>query len=190
MDHVCFTGGADSAAAAAGPGPSSSAQAAAVSQTGATSFAACCSRARVSYNDADPTYVFKALRSPDCSVVAASLSNNAIKLYSSAQAQLVHAGDIPGAHQDTISDIQFALPDVPHALYSCSRDGHVKAWDLRSKQLAERLVGLYRGLWGARIKVHVAAETASHMHPARVGGIPMSLAPAGACFNARTLFPA
>lgn len=82
--------------------------------------------------------MFKASRSPDCSTVAASLSNNSIKVYNCGPAGLGHAGDIQNAHQNTISDIQFALPGVPHALYSCSRDGHVKAWDLRSRQQAER----------------------------------------------------
>lgn len=103
-----------------------------------TRFAACCSRARVSYNDSDPTYVFKAARSPDSSSVATSLSNNAIKVYACGPAGLGHAGDIASAHQGSITDIQFALPEVPHALYSCSRDGQVKAWDLRSRQQAER----------------------------------------------------
>jgi hypothetical protein len=50
---------------------------------------------------------------------------------------LSHVADIP-AHSATISDVQFPFESLPQALYSCSRDGHVKAWDLRSRQLAER----------------------------------------------------
>jgi WD40 repeat protein len=50
---------------------------------------------------------------------------------------LSHVADIP-AHSGTISDVQFPFDSLPQALYSCSRDGHVKAWDLRSRQLAER----------------------------------------------------
>jgi WD40 repeat protein len=102
-----------------------------------TQFAHCCSRARVDYNTANPCYVFKAIRSPDSSAVAASLSNNAIKLYSCSVSGLSHVADI-AAHSATISDVQFPFDSLPQALYSCSRDGHVKAWDLRSRQLAER----------------------------------------------------
>jgi len=133
MGHLYFTDEGD----VAGSEPSTSTPAAAAGPQ-PTRFAVCCSRARVSFNDKDPTYVFKASRSLDCSTVAASLSNNAIKVYNCGPAGLGHAGDIQNAHQNTISDIQFALPDVAHALYSCSRDGHVKAWDLRSRQQAER----------------------------------------------------
>jgi WD40 repeat protein len=102
---------------------------------------ACCSRARVSFNDADPTYVFKAARSPDCTTVAASLSNNAIKWYSLANAQLAHGGSFSKAHTNTITDVQFPVAAAPHALYSCSRDGALKGWDLRSKAPAERCGG-------------------------------------------------
>eukprot|EP00882_Tetradesmus_deserticola_P015781 GHRQ01016816.1.p1 GENE.GHRQ01016816.1~~GHRQ01016816.1.p1 ORF type:complete len:160 (+),score=45.90 GHRQ01016816.1:753-1232(+) len=104
-----------------------------------TSFAHCCSRARIDYNSKNPCYVFKAIISPDNSALAASLSNNAIKLYSCSVAGLSHVVDIP-AHSATISDVQFPFSSLPQALYSCSRDGHVKAWDLRSRQLAERWV--------------------------------------------------
>lgn len=148
MGHIYFTEEGDvsgqpstsqPAAAAAVASPAAGAVAAATQQTAtAPRFAVCCSRARVSYNDSDPTYVFKACRSPDSATVAAALSNNSIKVYTCAPTGLGHTGDLAAAHQATISDIQFALPDVPHALYSCSRDGHVKAWDLRSRQQAER----------------------------------------------------
>jgi WD40 repeat protein len=138
MGHIYFTDEGDEA----GAQPSTSEPAAAAAGVPSTRFAVCCSRARVSFNEADPTYVFKAARSPDNSTIASSLSNNSIKLYSCGPAGLGHAGDISAAHQATISDIQFALPDVPHALYSCSRDGHVKAWDLRSRQQAERYAAL------------------------------------------------
>lgn len=132
MGHTYFTDDGNATQAAAAVASASAGGAVACTR------AACCSRARVSFNDADPTYVFKAARSPDGAGVAASLSNGSIKLYSAGQAQLVHVGDIPGAHQGTITDIQFALPAVPHALYSCSRDGSIKAWDVRTRQLAER----------------------------------------------------
>lgn len=137
MGHIYFTEEGDVAGSEPSTSQPAAAAVAAVGVPG-TRFAVCCSRARVSYNDADPTYVFKAARSPDNSTVATSLSNNSIKLYSCGPSGLGHAGDFPAAHQATISDIQFALPEVPHALYSCSRDGHVKAWDLRSRQQAER----------------------------------------------------
>lgn len=139
MGHVYFTDEGDAKGASATTSQDTAAAAVAATAAGTpTRWAVCCSRARVSYNDLDSTYVFKATSSLDSSTVAAALSNNAIKLYTCAPSGLGHAGDIPAAHQNTISDIQFALPDLPHALYSCSRDGHVKAWDLRSRQQAER----------------------------------------------------
>lgn len=126
MGHIYFSGDdVDS-------GPSTSTGPAA----GSTRFAHCCSRARVSYDEANPCYVFKAIRSPDSCSIAAALSSNSIKLFSCSVAGLSHAGDI-AAHQGTISDIQFPFVSAPQALYSCSRDGYVKGWDLRSGQQAE-----------------------------------------------------
>lgn len=129
MGHIYFSDDVDGATV-----PSTSA---AAPTAAATKFAQCCSRARVDYNVADPCYVFKAIRNPDGSIAAASISNNSIKLYSCSTSGLSHVADIQ-AHQDTISDVQFPLPSVPQALYSCSRDGWVKGWDLRSRQQAER----------------------------------------------------
>eukprot|EP00775_Hariotina_reticulata_P001783 gene1783-2117_t len=126
MGHIYFSGDdVDS-------GPSTSTAPAA----GSTLFAHCCSRARVSYDEANPCYVFKAIRSPDSCSAAAALSSNSIKLFGCSVAGLSHAGDI-AAHQGTISDIQFPFVTAPQALYSCSRDGYVKGWDLRSGQQAE-----------------------------------------------------
>lgn len=108
------------------PGPSSA------------QLAHCCSNARVDFDFRDPCYVFKAVLSPDSATIAASLSNNAIKTFAcSHPAALVAAGDLPSAHTGTITDVGFPLPDCPHALYSSSRDGTVKGWDLRTKQQAD-----------------------------------------------------
>ena len=107
------------------------------STSGRTPFARCCARARVDYDPADPCYVFKANRSPDSGTVAASLSNGYIKLYACTHTSLSHVGDI-AAHANTISDIAFPLAGYSSALFSCSRDGTVKGWDLRTRQLAER----------------------------------------------------
>lgn len=129
MGHIYFSDDVDRAAV---PSTSTAAPAAA-----ATKFAQCCSRARVDYNMSDPCYVFKAIRNLDCSIAAASISNNSIKLYSCSASGLSHAADLQ-AHRDTITDVQFPLPAVSQALYSCSRDGCIKGWDLRSRQQAER----------------------------------------------------
>ena len=103
----------------------------------ATQFARCCSSARVDYDFSDPCYVFKVVRSHDGSRLAATLSNNTIKTYSVHGEGLSHAGDVL-AHSKTITDAAFPLADAPHALYSSSADGSVRAWDLRTSQLAER----------------------------------------------------
>lgn len=104
----------------------------------ASQTACCTSMARVDFDFDDPCYVFHAIRSPDGSHVAASLSNGNIKIFGCATGALVAAGDMTGAHAGTISAIAFPLPDSPFALYSCSRDGTVKGWDLRSRQQAEQ----------------------------------------------------
>lgn len=131
MGHIYFSDEDDGAA-----GPSTSAP---NTSAAATKLAQCCSRARVDYNMKDSCYVFKAIRNSDNSIVAASLSNNLVKLYSCGTSGLSHVADI-AAHQDTISDVQFPLVAAPQALYSCSRDGFVKGWDLRSQQQVERCV--------------------------------------------------
>jgi hypothetical protein len=116
-----------SMAAPAAPAPSTSCQ-----------MASCSSAARVDFEFSDPCYVFRAIRSPDCSHVAASLSNGNIKTYSCSTAALVAVGDLAGAHGAPTSDIAFPLADSAHALYSCSRDGMIKGWDLRAMQQAEQ----------------------------------------------------
>ncbi|WIA21984.1 hypothetical protein OEZ85_004340 [Tetradesmus obliquus] len=121
-----------------------------------TKFAHCCSRARVDYNTANPCYVFKAIISPDSSAVAASLSNNAIKLYSCGVSGLSHVADI-AAHSATISDVQFPFDSLPNALYSCSRDGHIKAWDLRSRQLAESYQAHHQELYAFSVSDNLVA---------------------------------
>ncbi|KAF6256824.1 WD40-repeat-containing domain protein [Scenedesmus sp. NREL 46B-D3] len=121
-----------------------------------TKYAHCCSRARVDYNTGNSCYVFKAIRSPDSSAVAASLSNNAIKLYSCSPSGLSHVADIP-AHSTTISDVQFPFDSLPQALYSCSRDGHVKAWDLRSRQLAESYQAHHEELYAFSVSDNLVA---------------------------------
>lgn len=128
MVHVYFSDDAGGSAVASTSAPATPAD--------GTKFAQCCSRARVDYNMADSCYVFKALCSPDNSLAAASVSNNMVKLYSCSLGGLSHVADI-AAHQATVSDIQFPIPAQPQALYSCSRDGSVKGWDLRCRQQAE-----------------------------------------------------
>jgi WD40 repeat protein len=99
-------------------------------------YARCCCNARVDYDFGDPCYVFKIVRSHDGLRLAATLSNNTIKTYSIHADALSHAGDLRG-HSKRITDARFPLPDAPHALYSCSSDGTVRGWDLRSGQQAE-----------------------------------------------------
>lgn len=65
------------------------------------------------------------------SLMAVSLSTNAIKLYSPATGQ--YLGDCLG-HTNTISDISFPDLSSPNILCSSSADGTVRAWDIRSRK--------------------------------------------------------
>jgi hypothetical protein len=62
--------------------------------------------------------------------VAVSMSNHRIKLYRPRESGLEYERDLQG-HSNTISDLQYALPDAPHALHSCAADGTVLGWDTR-----------------------------------------------------------
>lgn len=97
----------------------------------------CCFNVRIDFNMADPAYVFKAALNPANGAVAASTSSNIIKLYSATGADLTHVGDLKG-HNGTISDVAFSVPDLPHLVHSCSADGTVKGWDIRSGQQVEK----------------------------------------------------
>lgn len=65
----------------------------------------------------------------DWSLMAVSLSTNAVKLYSPATGQ--YSGECKG-HSSTINQISFSGPSTPHVLHSCSSDGTIRAWDTRS----------------------------------------------------------
>lgn len=86
----------------------------------------------------DPDYVFDIAASRDNSVMAVSLSTNAIKLYSPVTGQ--YLGDFIG-HEGTISEISFSDSNTPHLLHSSSVDGTVRAWDARNHQQVSMLRG-------------------------------------------------
>eukprot|EP00877_Chromochloris_zofingiensis_P001510 jgi/Chrzof1/1135/Cz01g41150.t1 len=133
MGHIYFPDDTEQAQPIAStPAPSSSSYGAPAQ----TQYARCCNSARVDFQFSDPCYVFKAISSPDASHIAASLSNHIIKTYTCQEASLTHVGNLSG-HSDTITNIIFPLSDCPYALYSSSRDGSVRGWDLRSGQQAE-----------------------------------------------------
>lgn len=88
--------------------------------------------------DSDQCYVFSVAANSDSTSVAASLSNNSIKLYSARDAAgLSFVGSLNG-HSDIITSVSYAMADTPHALYSSSEDGTVRGWDARTGQQAER----------------------------------------------------
>lgn len=92
---------------------------------------------RTDFDSGDQCYVFSVAASPDLSSVAASLSNNTIKLYSIGKAgALSFVGGFSG-HTDVVTSLSYALADTPHAVYSSSEDGTVRGWDTRSGQQAE-----------------------------------------------------
>eukprot|EP00252_Welwitschia_mirabilis_P013259 TRINITY_DN2921_c0_g1_i2.p1 TRINITY_DN2921_c0_g1~~TRINITY_DN2921_c0_g1_i2.p1 ORF type:complete len:361 (-),score=60.44 TRINITY_DN2921_c0_g1_i2:149-1231(-) len=80
---------------------------------------------------------FQLLLCGDGSMMAVSLSTNEIKLYSSITGQ--HVGELVG-HNRTISEISFSSSD-PQQLHSCSQDGTIRTWDLRSRQQVSILQG-------------------------------------------------
>ena len=73
--------------------------------------------------------------------VAVSLSNHVIKLYRPRESGLEYERDLQG-HSNTIGDLQYALPDAPHALHSCAADGTVLGWDTRVGKQVRRPASL------------------------------------------------
>lgn len=76
-------------------------------------------------------YVFQITPKEDWTAMAVSLSNNAVKIYSPSTGQ--YFGECRG-HTSTINDIAFADPLSPNLLHSCSSDGTLRAWDIRTFQ--------------------------------------------------------
>mmetsp|Transcript_6920 Transcript_6920/g.25494 ORF Transcript_6920/g.25494 Transcript_6920/m.25494 type:complete len:446 (+) Transcript_6920:151-1488(+) len=81
----------------------------------------------------DPAYVFDIRRSPDGTALAATLSSNAVKLYSTDGALTLKA-ELLG-HSRRISVFKFPLPQQePSTCGSSSEDGTLRLWDLRTAQ--------------------------------------------------------
>lgn len=96
----------------------------------------CCS-IRVDFKHNDPCYVFRTTHSATSNLVAASVSDNSVKIYSLKGNQLVHQAGLLG-HTGTITDINFCSSDTtPDVLMSSSKDGSVRGWDARSGHQVE-----------------------------------------------------
>lgn len=92
---------------------------------------------KTDFNSGDRCYVFHVTASTHAGTVAAALSNHSIKLYNSRDSgRFTYLGELNG-HTDAVSEIAFAGEDNPHALYSSSEDGTIRAWDSRSGQQAQ-----------------------------------------------------
>ncbi|KAL0547567.1 hypothetical protein IC582_017507 [Cucumis melo] len=76
-------------------------------------------------------YVFHIAPNVDWTSMAVSLSSNVVKLYSPVTGQ--YYGECRG-HTGTINQISFSVPSTPHVLHSCSSDGTIKSWDIRTFQ--------------------------------------------------------
>lgn len=74
-------------------------------------------------------YVFQIVAKDDLTLMAVSLSTNAVKLYSPMTGQ--YYGECRG-HSETINHISLACSSMPHVLHSCSSDGTIRAWDTRT----------------------------------------------------------
>lgn len=93
---------------------------------------------KTDFDTGDQCYVLHVAATADLTSVAASLSNNTIKLYSAREAGGLSFVGTFDRHTDTITSISYPLADTPHALYSSSEDGSVRGWDVRSGQQVER----------------------------------------------------
>ncbi|GFR41096.1 hypothetical protein Agub_g1740 [Astrephomene gubernaculifera] len=96
----------------------------------------CCGSARVDFNINDPCYVFHTLTNTTGDLVAASVSNNTIKLYQPSGPQLSLVGELRG-HSSTITDLAFGGSSQPGIVMSSSADGTVVSWDVRTGQPTE-----------------------------------------------------
>ncbi|EFJ51916.1 hypothetical protein VOLCADRAFT_86900 [Volvox carteri f. nagariensis] len=134
MGHIRFDSDDEDMGSGQGPQPSTSAPA---GPPGTLKLPTCCGSARVDFNFNDPCYVFRALPSPSGDLVAASVSNHAIKLYQPSGPQLSLVGELRG-HTGTVTDLSFSSTSQPYAILSSSADGSLAVWDVRSMQLAER----------------------------------------------------
>lgn len=76
-------------------------------------------------------YVFHIAPNGDWTSMAVSLSSNVLKLYSPVTGQ--YYGECRG-HSGTINQISFSVPSTPHVLHSCSSDGTIGSWDVRTLQ--------------------------------------------------------
>ncbi|CAL5426004.1 unnamed protein product [Camellia sinensis] len=76
-------------------------------------------------------YVFQIVPKDDWTLMAVSLSTNAVKLYSPITGQ--YFGECKG-HSSTINQISFSGSTSPHLLHSSSSDASIRAWDTRSFQ--------------------------------------------------------
>ncbi|KAK6916562.1 BURP domain [Dillenia turbinata] len=74
-------------------------------------------------------YVFHLASSDNLRSMAVSLSTNTIKLYSPMTGQ--YFGECRG-HSSRIHHISFSSPSNPQILHSCSFDGTIRAWDIRT----------------------------------------------------------
>lgn len=78
------------------------------------------------------------LSSEDSTLLAASLSTHALKLYSPLTGDFL--GDLRG-HLNTITDLSFC---AAHTLLSSSADGTVRMWDVRMRA---QVSAMRRGKW-------------------------------------------
>uniref|UniRef100_A0A453RH86 Uncharacterized protein n=1 Tax=Aegilops tauschii subsp. strangulata TaxID=200361 RepID=A0A453RH86_AEGTS len=65
----------------------------------------------------------------EISMLAVSLSTNALKFYAPATGQ--YLGECTG-HTGSIHEIAFSAPSSLQVICSCSGDGTIRAWDTRS----------------------------------------------------------
>ncbi len=146
MGHIHFEDSDNEGMGDAGPSVAAAAPAPAIASAptgpaGQLKTPVCCGSARVDFNFNDPCYVFRALPNPATGMVAASVSNNTIKLYQNSGPQLSLVGELRG-HTGRITDLAFPGPSTSggpaNLVMSSSADGTVVAWDTRTGQPAER----------------------------------------------------
>lgn len=112
------------------------------------------SSVRTDYSSQDQCYVFDLAAASGSNLIAASLSNNLIKLYSVQGGKVSFVRDL-AKHRKAVNCLTFPFESSPHQLYSCSSDGTVLGWDARTGTTTETYSAGSRELYSCSVSDNV-----------------------------------